>query len=594
MKDKFNEYIEQNELKLNKYSHTFNTIGNIKLLLALFLIISIYLTFKRDYESIFVSANVTCLAALISLWFYQSKIREKINYSKGQIAINKANLDRISGTWDTFDDIGEEFVDFEHGYACDLDIVGKKSVFQFLNRTNTWHGRQSLADDLLNSNYSNEEIIERQEAIKELSNDIEFANHIEYYFSKIGIDSIAEKLAHELKDESIFIENKIIKFLLSYVPPVTFIFIIATIILKLQHLYIFGAFFVVTQAIVWILGMPKNREYLGIITHLPYKLSCYIAVINIIKNKKFTSKKLLKIQLQLGTSELSAEKGLKELSQISDKMNINNNGILYILFNIFYLWDYQSSLMLEEWKLKYAHLSENWFITLGEFESLLSFSSLGNVNNNTCMPVVSTNNKEIEMQELGHPLIPNETRINNTLKLQDNIFIISGSNMSGKTTFLRTLGVNLVLAQCGSFVCGGYMTFSNLKIMTSMRIADNLHEGISTFYAELKRIKYIIELAKKDTNMIFLIDEIFRGTNSTDRLYGAKTVISKLDELGSVGIITTHDLELCELSNSNLRIKNYNFSEYYKEDKICFDYKIKSGKSTTTNAKHLMEMVGIV
>jgi len=166
--------------------------------------------------------------------------------------------------------------------------------------------------------------------------------------------------------------------------------------------------------------------------------------------------------------------------------------------------------------------------------------------------------------------------------------------MSGKTTFMRTVGVNLVLARAGSFVCAKEMTASQLNVVTSMRIADNLSEGISTFYAELKRIKTMMALAKENAKTMFLIDEIFRGTNSVDRLIGAKTVLEKLNELGVVGMITTHDLELCEIVNQLPRIKNYSFSEQYLDHEILFDYKMKAGVSKTTNAKYLMQMMDIV
>ncbi len=164
--------------------------------------------------------------------------------------------------------------------------------------------------------------------------------------------------------------------------------------------------------------------------------------------------------------------------------------------------------------------------------------------------------------------------------------------MSGKTTFLRTIGINLVLAYIGAPVFSDDMECSLLKIYTSMRITDDLKNGISTFYGELIRIKDIIDGAKIDKKMIFLIDEIFRGTNSKDRITGADTVIRNLSKAGVLGALTTHDLELCSISEDK-RVRNYHFSEYYKDNKIYFDYKIREGKSTTTNAKYLMKIVGI-
>ena len=235
----------------------------------------------------------------------------------------------------------------------------------------------------------------------------------------------------------------------------------------------------------------------------------------------------------------------------------------------------------------------NWFESLGKFESLLSFSHFPNVVRNTTLPTI-TLGKEVTAKEIGHPLIKNDLRVCNDVQIDNSIFIISGSNMSGKTTFMRTLGINLVLAKAGGFVCAKDMHVSQLNLMTSMRIADNLSEGISTFYAELKRIKGIMEMARIDENMLFLIDEIFRGTNSVDRLIGAKTVLERLNEQNVIGIITTHDLELAQETKEIDRIRNYSFNEHYTDSEINFDYKIKKGVSTTTNAKFLMKMMDII
>ena len=284
---------------------------------------------------------------------------------------------------------------------------------------------------------------------------------------------------------------------------------------------------------------------------------------------------------------------IAELEKIMQRINIRYNILLYFIFNTFLLWDYECAFSLEKWKQKYAQQAKQWFHSLAEFESLLSFSNLPNINEHMCIPISSSEQRNIyQAEDLGHPLLPNEGRVYNDAKIDEKILIISGSNMSGKTTFLRTMGVNLVLAQAGSAVCASTMSFSLFKIATSMRIADDLSSGVSTFYAELKKIKTIIEVCRNHKNTLFLIDEIFRGTNSVDRLEGAKAVVMNLNELGAVGLITTHDLELCKLSET-ANFLNFSFSEYYENNEIKFDYKIKEGESTTTNAKYLMEMMGI-
>lgn len=593
MQEKFNRQIETHKLKLKKYNAIFGVVGYLKLFSVILLCISFYFMFSKGFPLKFIMSSILIFIILTAFWIYHEKVHDKIDYSNGVISINQCYLDRISGRWTDFIDIGEEFIDPEHAYACDLDIVGKKSLFQFLNITHTWHGRQAFANDLLYPKYSGGELLKRQKAISELSKDIEFATHMEYHLSKIGIEKNVLNIVDELKDKRPFLKNKIVKFILQYMPVPTVLLISAMVIFQTKILYLLGASVLTIQALLWVAGMPKNHKYLRMISNLPYRLSEYSVVIDILKNKDFTSEKLKQIQTQLGTSDLSAAQAMKELAEISDKRNAVHNAVIGFVFNILFLWDYSCSILYEEWKNKYADMAEDWFLALGEFESLLSFSVLPNICSNTCLPDI-TAQKKIEAAGIGHPLLSNDIRVNNDVHCNNNIFIISGSNMSGKTTYLRTVGINLVLARAGAFVCGEHMLFPSVNLMTSMRIADDLNDGISTFYAELKRIKSIIELAQKEPDMIFLIDEIFRGTNSVDRLSGARTVISKLNELGAVGIITTHDLELCELSKQSLRIKNYSFSEYYMENEIRFTFKIQEGKSKTTNAKFLMKMVGIL
>ena len=590
MQSKYLKLINNHEACLKKNNSIFNIVGYIKLILIPSLGVSIYSTVFNGFSTWLVLISMILLAVLIGLWTYHIKLHEKINCLNGLIAINKRHIARITGEWTAFEDIGAEFIDTEHAYGCDLDIVGHKSVFKFINTTNTWHGRQAFAADLLHPAYSREELQKRQAAVSELSKDIEASNYLQYQLSKIGVNDSIVKLINELQDKKSLFSHKSIKLLLTYIPLVTFIFIAGMLIFQLESLYAIGAALAAIQAVIWIAGMLKTQRYLGTMAHLPYRLNAYSDAIELVTSKDYTSEKLAQIKELLE----AAAQAIKELGKISEKINVKHNAIIWFVLNVLLLWDYECAFMLEGWKSKHSDLSNKWFLALGEFESLLSLSNLPNVCNNTCLPAITGTDKAIDAKALGHPLLSNEIRVNNDFTCRNNIFIISGSNMSGKTTFLRTVGVNMVLANTGGFVCAKQMNFIPLKIITSMRIADDLNQGVSTFYAELKRIKSIIELAKNEPDMIFLIDEIFRGTNSTDRLTGTKTVMVKLHELNAAGLISTHDLELCELANEYAQIENYSFSEYYKDGKIYFDYKIRPGISNITNAKYLMEMVGII
>ncbi|MCL2386323.1 MAG: DNA mismatch repair protein MutS [Defluviitaleaceae bacterium] len=590
-KEEFAAKIETHETLRKRYTAVSDVVGYIKLIALPLMGVFVYFLYVREFPLELVGVGVIFLIANIVLWEYHRRLHEIINFSKGIINIKQRHLDRISGKWTNFTDIGEEYINPNHPYSSDLDIVGQKSFFQFLNTTHTWYGREAFANDLLQPRYTSAEISERQDAIKELGTDTDFANRMEYTFSKIGVNNL-QKFVADLTDQRLFLKSRVLKILLMFAPLVTIIFAVAVFLFRLEDMYIHAVTAIALQATVGVIGLLKTFPYLGDVSRFPRKLGAYSDVISALRNRDYNATILQRIQSQLGASEISAERAIKELGKISDMVSLRHNLLVWFALNALLMWDIQCSIAFEKWKRKYAHAAEGWFLALGEFESLLCFSTLPSLCDNTCLPT-TTREKAIEAQNMGHPLISNEIRVNNNVSNANNIFIISGSNMSGKTTFMRAIGINLVLAQAGGFVCAKSMRFPLVEIITSMRIADDLNEGISTFYAELKRIKAIIENAEKTPQTLFLIDEIFRGTNSVDRLSGAKAVLTKLDSLGAIGIITTHDLDLCDITTRYPRIKNFSFSEDYRDNKIHFDYKLKAGKSTTTNARYLMNMLGI-
>jgi hypothetical protein len=590
----FQDLIAQSEKTLKEKTPVFNAVGYLKVFFVILLAASFVWLFFNDFPFILILAWFILLGALAALWIYHDQLYRQINYYKGTLEINQRHLDRLTGRWNSFGEIGDAFSDSEHPYATDLDIIGKKSLFQYMNTTHTWYGRRAFADDLLRPSYTIQELSLRQEAVRELSEDLSLHNELEYRFSKIGTDSSILSLVEELKDETVFFKSRVVKGILAYLPLLTVTAVAAAILFRSSVCYIVSAALISIQGILWLGGLLKISKYLGTAARMPYNLGYYSDIILMLHNKTFRSKKLNQIKAELSSKELSAASALRELDKLSNKINMRSNGIMYFLLNILFLWDYGCVMMLEDWKKKHAGSSEKWFLLLGETESLLSLSILPHICANTCIPEILKTGKTINAKMLGHPLLPNDTRVNNDIELIDKIFIISGSNMSGKTTFLRTVGLNLVLAQAGGFVCAERMCFSPSSIITSMRISDDLNDGISTYYAELKRIKRIIEQAGERKYLLFLIDEIFKGTNSVDRLTGAQTVLERLNTLGVIGMITTHDLTLCDLAGAHLRIENYSFSEEYTDHAIRFDYKLKHGRSTATNAKFLMKMVGII
>lgn len=569
-----------------------NLISNIRFLMV---ILIIYFGFK-SYESrgyLFYFIEIALVIGFFALVIYHLKVKEKRFRAETLLKINEKYMDRSNGGWTKFDDKGEEYIDINHNYSNDLDIVGDNSIFQFLNISNTHTGRKMFSEDLLHPEKNIDEIKNRQEAIAELSGEIDLVQEIEYLTLKEKKNLKApDQLIEYAESNSTVVENKYIKNIIRILPIFTISINILGVVLKENTLVYIGLGLAILQIGIWLFSMLKNSSLLSTVGYLKYNLETYIEILKLIESKEFESEKLIEIKNTMFSDKSSSIDAIKELDIITQIINIRSGGALNLILNALLLWDYQCIFLLEAWKKKYGEKVKDWIEGIGRLESLMSFSVLENVSEDTNFPDLVDGNPRVIAKNMGHPLINAKTRVNNDVKLDDEIFIITGSNMSGKTTFLRTIGINLVLAYNGAPVSAEEMECSVLDIMTSMRIQDDLAAGISTFYAEILRIKQIIDKSEEKENMIFLIDEIFTGTNSPDRIAGAKNVLANLNKENIIGAITTHDLELCELDR-NVRIENYHFKDIYEDDNILFDYKIRSGKSTSTNAKNLMRLAGI-
>lgn len=590
MQQKYETEILERKAALAGLSKTSNIIGVFKVIWILMCTVTIYHIWTYHFPLYLVALFIAELIIYIIACFYHESLLNRTGREAGLIEIAEENIKRITGNWISFMDIGEEFIDYNHDYSSDLDIVGKHSLFQYLNSTNTYYGRNQFAQDLLNPHFSHEDILARQEAISELSSDYAWTSQIEYSLSKIGIDQNFPFLLSKLQDPKPFVKSTLVKGLLNLSRILTLVSILGTLLTRDGAVAAAAGILMLLQFFLWSIGYSRVSRYLGIMLKLPYKIAYYSDAIKDITAHNFEAQKLKEIQSVLS----SAEEAMRSFSKIAGNISQAKNEVVRMILNTLFLWDYKNAVDLDNWKQKYGPFVKHWFITLGELESLISFSNLPRSLSTACTPTLSSRPDFLRAEDLGHPLLSNSKRVCNDITLDNQIMIISGSNMSGKTTFMRTVGINIILANAGSYVCAGQMTYSPMKVITSMRIADELTEGISTFYAELKRIKKIIDAAKTGTCQLFLIDEIFRGTNSTDRLKGAEEVLKKLCTLGISGMITTHDLEVCKLASVYERILNYSFYEHYTDGEIYFDYKIKNGVSKTTNAEFLLRKIGII
>jgi DNA mismatch repair ATPase MutS len=324
-------------------------------------------------------------------------------------------------------------------------------------------------------------------------------------------------------------------------------------------------------------------------------IQTYAEMILAIEEKEFRTGKLISLQQQF-KSDPTASLSIKELSKLVNRLDTRLNILVSLPLNLFFFWDIHCCLALEKWKNRHADEIERWFSAMAEFEVLNSLANMAFNNPGWVMPEILQGFFTFRAENMGHMLIPGERRILNNLRIEkeNSMLIVTGSNMSGKSTFLRTCGVNAVVALAGGPVCATSFTLSHVQVHSSMRISDSLEDNTSSFYAELKRLATIIHHAENDPRVFLLLDEILRGTNSNDRYTGSVALIRQLSDYGTVAIVATHDLKLAEMEKVIPgHIENYHFDVKVEGEELYFDYKLTPGVCTSLNASILMKKMGI-
>ncbi|MDF2504946.1 MutS family DNA mismatch repair protein [Clostridium sp.] len=593
-KDIFIKKIEYLKEEQKKQKKNYNIIGSLRLIAFIVTLIYAYLLIRKI--SIYTSIGFLCsLIIFIFLIKYHSNISNSLKRIRNLIIINKNYIDRIDGTWSEFQDLGEDAINIDHPYGTDLDVFGKSSLFQLINTTNTFLGRQKLIKLLKTGEKDINTITNHQNAVKELSQNINFCEELECEgtYDNDNMRDPSKLINYAENPDKLFKESPI-RNVVYFLPIFSIIFCALTIIFKIKYFYYIIPVIFIIHAVINFISYTKIPVILDSVEGFNDDLQSYVGMLKLIESEDFKDTYLKELKSKLSYKDKSSVQVMNGLNSIINNINLRHNFLLYFFLNLIVFWDFRCLFSLEKWKIQYGNLIDDYVNTLGDFEVMSSLAVLTHLDSEYNFPTFTNENLIITADSLGHPLINSKNRIYNNMDMKNSIFIVTGSNMSGKTTFLRTVGINLVLAYAGAPICGKSMKCSLMDIFTSMRISDNLMEGASTFYVELMRIKKIIDHLPKKEPMIFLIDEIFRGTNSKDRIIGARSVLKNLDKPWVCGLISTHDFELCDLEyNNEKKIKNYHFSESYRENKIHFDYKLREGRCDSTNAKYLMKMVGI-
>jgi hypothetical protein len=448
-------------------------------------------------------------------------------------------------------------------------------------------------ETLRNPEFSIDDIEKRQKAVQEFVDKQEFSMDFETLCVKARLGKKKKNTADEFvsyckSDNHIPAIFNILRFVL---PAITIILLVLGIAGITNPGLALISFFVVLL-FSWITSGVAGQAVMPMIS-FGYIIEDYIRMFEMIAEEDFEADILKNIKNCI-SEDSGALGAIKKLEGISSAFNIRYNPIVHQVLCGLTLWDFHLGIMMDKWKDKNGDKVEEWINAISKLEELLSFAVLGRTREVSYPQVTQNERVSVSCENMRHPLIAPDRVVANDASFKGGTVIITGSNMSGKTTFLRTLGVNLVLAYAGAPVCADSMTADYMKIFTSMRVTDDVSNGISTFYAEILRIKTMVEYKKQGKPMLCLIDEIFKGTNSADRIVGASQVIKKLSDDYSMTIVSTHDFELCDLKDDKGQAAdNYHFEEYYEGDQLKFDYKKKNGRCTTTNAMAILKMAGL-
>lgn len=569
----------------------YNLISFLRLLCILFALVSLFYYIKTQ-QSLFEITAIILVIIFIILIRFHSKLSNRIKHLEALISINENEILFLKKEKIPFEN-GIEFTDFSHPYSYDLDIFGENSLFQNLNRTYTFIGKKILSQRLLGI-LPNNEILLNQSAIKELSKDLDWRQKFAA-FAKLSKDN-----------ESFY--NTLLKWTSFNSDSLSSVSIVFSFVLPLLLLGTLGLYFITSNTIflsVFSFIFTVNLGFLGLFTkrillentqspNIDKVIKQYGLLLEIIEKKDFESEKLKGLKQRLTTSDGTSSAKIKQLSELFSRMDSIGNVVAAVLFNGLFLFHFHNLRAIIQWKKSNALALENWLEVIGEFEMLNSFANFSFNNPQFAFPTLNSN-YEISFSNLSHPLLNENSRIGNDISFNPQTFtILTGSNMSGKSTFLRSLGVNMVLAGIGAPVCSNQANVHPLSVLVSMRLSDSLSDSESYFYAEIKRLKLIIDVLNNERSFV-LLDEILRGTNSDDKRNGTIEFIKNIINKKAIGVIATHDIEVCLTTDEfPSQLTNRCFEVEISNDDLHFDYKLYNGICKNKSATFLMKKMGVI
>jgi hypothetical protein len=503
----------------------------------------------------------------------------------------RRGIGRLEWSWQGTGRSGEAFLDRDHPYARDLDVFGKGSLFELLATTVSPWGTRTLAS-WLTGPATPEEVRLRQEAVRELR----------------PLVDLRERVASEPAEEDVIEDPGALgkwagaPELLSPGPARWCALALGAVTATLAILWLAGS----ADRVVFLMALAASASFalvfrsrtdavLGAVEPASRDLSILASLLEILEHQSFAAEHLVSLQSRLSAEGEPASARIRRLARLMEHLDLRRNQLFAIVAALL-LWGTQFAFAIEAWRRTSGPRIPNWLEAVGELDALLAIASYGFENPEDVFPEVSSKEARFEAEGLGHPLIPPDRLVRNDVAFgkEASLLVVSGSNMSGKSTLLRSIGVATVMALAGAPVRARRLALSRLRVAASIRIEDSLQEGISHFYAEILRLRQIMELTKVEVPVLFLLDEILHGTNSHDRRIGAEAVVRGLVDRGAIGLVTTHDLALSRLEETmSGRARNVHFEDHIEDGKVRFDYRMREGVVTKSNALELMRGIGL-
>ncbi|HYH16569.1 MAG TPA: hypothetical protein VD794_15170 [Flavisolibacter sp.] len=588
---RYEQLIQQHTKALNILKRKQNLLGWIRLGVIIAASIIAYFVFASFgiWGWLVIAIAIAAFLTIVSI---DASNNDAITYTTHLIEIGNDELKVLQHNFQHRYD-GSVFQPAEHAFAADIDLFGKASLFQLVNRCHTEQGRVLLANNFVKP-IPIEQVKERQVAVKEMAPLLEWRQAFQAMAMNTPVtQALQQKINNWLQQEvSTFTSNS-----WRFILPVYSVVTVASAIAAILD-YIPTPVFSFLFLIYFITGVALSKKVMIAYLQLSGIVQSIDTISELIRNiekQHFESPLLSNLQKGIQVNEQQAYRQVKELKDILNRFDLRLNVFVFMVLNSFLLWDVRQMRALNNWKINNKQILPKAFVAIAEFEVLNSLASL-HFNQPAWSFPVFADYFTLEGKDIGHPLLATAKRVTSDFSLtgKGKIALVTGSNMAGKSTFLRSLAINIVLAQIGSPVCASGFRLSAMGLMSSMRIADNLAENTSTFYAELKKLESIISAVRQHRPMFILLDEILRGTNSLDRHIGSKALIRQLIKEQAVAIIATHDIELTKLQEEfGDAIENYHFDVQVDNNELYFDYKLKHGVCQSLNASLLMKKIGI-